>query len=495
MSIQIIHGPRKNQQYIFYVTLLTSGDNDAIQSNPTLAAGDVLVSTDGAATANAGTLPVVTPGSSRNVKVTLSASEMNGDNVVVTFEDQTGTEEWQALTISIHTQTAELSDVVDTSGAVEGVVLADAAHGGAAATITALSIAVTNSAGSAVTLTSSGGGGDGLRLAGEGAGAGFRSTGGTSGEGGTFVGGSSQGTALDITATGGNSVGLNIVGLGSGSGVAVTAGATGEGIYSVGGATSGAGIKCEAQNNLDSGLECVGHSTGEDILADSIQDIETDTANIQTRLPASLTGGHMDCNVRTWVGTTATISATTALPEVDAKSISDNAVAADNVQANIGNLDAAISTRSAPATAQTIDLTTAVPNGQGADTVGEALNFAHRQGSTALSGLSTLTRSDLFSTDNALVVDANGRVQVQSGTSTGQISATGGLANINLAQAVTETVSTKATIGEAFAAALASVYNRVASGGVGGNHVIYKRDGVTALSTRAQKTDELGTSA
>ena len=44
-----------------------------------------------------------------------------------------------------------------------------------------------------------------------------------------------------------------------------------------------------------------------------------------------------------YLGTVVTVSATTSLPEVDAKSISDNAAAADNVQANIGNLDAAVS--------------------------------------------------------------------------------------------------------------------------------------------------------
>jgi hypothetical protein len=48
-------------------------------------------------------------------------------------------------------------------------------------------------------------------------------------------------------------------------------------------------------------------------------------------------------DVGSWLGTAVTTSATTSLPEVDAKSISDNAAAADNVQANIGNLDAPVS--------------------------------------------------------------------------------------------------------------------------------------------------------
>lgn len=50
-------------------------------------------------------------------------------------------------------------------------------------------------------------------------------------------------------------------------------------------------------------------------------------------------------DVQRWANILATISATTNLPETDAKSISDNTDAADGVQANIGNLDATVSSR------------------------------------------------------------------------------------------------------------------------------------------------------
>lgn len=53
-------------------------------------------------------------------------------------------------------------------------------------------------------------------------------------------------------------------------------------------------------------------------------------------------GDNLDVNAVEWLGTAVTTSATTNLPETDAKSISDNAAAADNVQANIGNLDASV---------------------------------------------------------------------------------------------------------------------------------------------------------
>ncbi len=71
----------------------------------------------------------------------------------------------------------------------------------------------------------------------------------------------------------------------------------------------------------------------------------------ETQSQADPTGFHV--NVKEWTGTAVTVSATTALPEVDAKSISDNAAAADNVQANIGNLDATVSSRMAEASIST----------------------------------------------------------------------------------------------------------------------------------------------
>lgn len=60
-------------------------------------------------------------------------------------------------------------------------------------------------------------------------------------------------------------------------------------------------------------------------------------------------------DIGAWLGTAVTVSGTTALPEVDAKSISDNAAAADNVQVNIGNLDAAISGLNDPTSAAIAD--------------------------------------------------------------------------------------------------------------------------------------------
>lgn len=102
--------PKKNTEYIFYVSLASQANTKVFQANPTLAAGDVKVSTDGGAEANITTLPVVTPAGSKRVKVTLSAAEMNGDNVQVTFSDAAG-DEWCDLTVNIQTSARQIDDL------------------------------------------------------------------------------------------------------------------------------------------------------------------------------------------------------------------------------------------------------------------------------------------------------------------------------------------------------------------------------------------------
>lgn len=104
---------QKNIEYIFFVGLVSQADTKLLQNNPTLAAGDVLVSTDGGATSNLDTLPAVTPASSDMVKVTVSTSEMNGDNVIIVFSDAAGSE-WCDLLINIQTSAQSL-DTMDTN--------------------------------------------------------------------------------------------------------------------------------------------------------------------------------------------------------------------------------------------------------------------------------------------------------------------------------------------------------------------------------------------
>lgn len=102
--------PKKNTQYIFYISLVSQANTKVFQANPTLAAGDFQVATDDAAPANLGTLPVVDADFTKRVKVTLSAAEMNGDNVTVIAADVAGAE-WCDLTINIQTSARQLDDL------------------------------------------------------------------------------------------------------------------------------------------------------------------------------------------------------------------------------------------------------------------------------------------------------------------------------------------------------------------------------------------------
>lgn len=102
--------PKKNTEYIFYVSLRQQADTKLMQANPTIATGDFQVSTDGGALSDLDTLPTVSPASSEMVKVTLSATEMNGDNVTVLASDAAGAQ-WCDLTVNIQTAARQIDDL------------------------------------------------------------------------------------------------------------------------------------------------------------------------------------------------------------------------------------------------------------------------------------------------------------------------------------------------------------------------------------------------
>lgn len=102
--------PKKGVEFIFYVGLDSVATAGAFQANPTLASGDFKVSTDGGSLANLTTLPTVTPASGKMVKITLSASEMNGDNITVVCSDASGGE-WKDLIVNIQTAARQIDDL------------------------------------------------------------------------------------------------------------------------------------------------------------------------------------------------------------------------------------------------------------------------------------------------------------------------------------------------------------------------------------------------
>lgn len=103
--------PKKNVAFDFDVSLVDSANRPQFRANPTLAAGDVKVSTNNGAFANLATLPVVSPAAGRNVRVSLSASEMNGDRVCIQFVDAAGAE-WDDLIVEINTSANTVEDVI-----------------------------------------------------------------------------------------------------------------------------------------------------------------------------------------------------------------------------------------------------------------------------------------------------------------------------------------------------------------------------------------------
>lgn len=93
--------PVKNAAFTFRIVLFAQSDNQ-IKTTPTIAAGDFKVSVDGGALANPGTLPSESPASSGQVLITLTADEMNGDEIVVRWIDASG-DEWHSGAVVLHT--------------------------------------------------------------------------------------------------------------------------------------------------------------------------------------------------------------------------------------------------------------------------------------------------------------------------------------------------------------------------------------------------------
>jgi hypothetical protein len=111
---------KKGAEYIFYAGLVSQSTGQ-FQANPTIAAGDFKVSIDGGALANLATLPAVTPAASRMVKFTLSTSEMNGDNITVVGADAAGAE-WDEIMVSIQTAVRQIDDLATPTNITAGTI-------------------------------------------------------------------------------------------------------------------------------------------------------------------------------------------------------------------------------------------------------------------------------------------------------------------------------------------------------------------------------------
>src|SRR5574343_1178480 len=105
--------PKKNAAFITYVALEDQANAGLFKTSPTIAAGDCRVSIDGGALTNLATLPTNTPSGSAMVKISLSADEMNGDNITVVCKDAAG-DEWYDLVVNIQTTARQIDDLAAT---------------------------------------------------------------------------------------------------------------------------------------------------------------------------------------------------------------------------------------------------------------------------------------------------------------------------------------------------------------------------------------------
>jgi hypothetical protein len=116
---------KKNTAYNFSVGL-PNATNGKLLANPTIVAGDVTISVDHGAFVNLTNLPTSNPPGSRSVEISLTAAEMNGDDIVIIFSDPDY--EWNDVFINIKPNartidelmypTYQLPDSVATDGVI-----------------------------------------------------------------------------------------------------------------------------------------------------------------------------------------------------------------------------------------------------------------------------------------------------------------------------------------------------------------------------------------
>lgn len=102
--------PQYGVAYIFYVALVDQSNTKVFKASSTQAAGDWKISKDGGALTNLTNLPAVTPAGSVMVQISLTATEMQADNVTVVGIDAAGAE-WCSLVINIQTSVRRIDDL------------------------------------------------------------------------------------------------------------------------------------------------------------------------------------------------------------------------------------------------------------------------------------------------------------------------------------------------------------------------------------------------
>lgn len=122
---------------------------------------------------------------------------------------------------------------------------------------------------------------------------------------------SASGDALTLSSSGGNGNGVTVAGNGSGQGIKLTPGATGHGLYVLGGATSGSAARFEAVITPAQGIHVLGSGTGAGIQVDggaTGDGIKSTAGSGAVDLRANITGnitGNLSGSVGSVVATVA----------------------------------------------------------------------------------------------------------------------------------------------------------------------------------------------
>lgn len=102
--------PQYGVAFIFYVALIDQSNTKVFKASSTQASGDWKISKDGGALANLTNLPAVTPAGGVMVQISLTATEMQADNVTVVGIDAAGAE-WCSLVTNIQTSVRRIDDL------------------------------------------------------------------------------------------------------------------------------------------------------------------------------------------------------------------------------------------------------------------------------------------------------------------------------------------------------------------------------------------------
>lgn len=273
---------KKNTAYIFYAGLV-SRSTGQFQANPTLAAGDFKVSIDGGALNNLATLPTVTPAASKMVKISMSAAEMNGDNITIVGSDAAGAE-WDDIIVNIQTSVNQIDDIIaDTDNIQTRLPAALSGDGYMMADMRSIDDELTSGNNATLNLK-----------------------------------------ALNIV----NSIGIAIYAAGSIYGI-YASGESSNGIYAEGGEE---GIYAQGLNTDSTGFRATGYGTGAGILANSIgtgksidapQDIALPSGDLDDQLQALPTAAEVTDAVWDEVTAGHTTAGTTGKALIDAGSAGD----------------------------------------------------------------------------------------------------------------------------------------------------------------------------